>query len=277
MKKTVADYPHLVKEWHEKNQKKPENYKHKSRKKVWWKCSKLDCNYEWINRIDNRTYSENGCPACANQVVSPTNSLLYKYPEIAKELHTNNKITADKIIAGTHKKYKWKCKKCKYEWEATCNNRTSIRSGCPICNDTTNMRPKWNGWEKKCEKIGENIYGSSFKIKPRLPNGKIPDFQSTTENLIIDAKTHCWIPEIEEDIQNYLPFCDRLEFWCLEGKREIIIQDGKEIVFINADILLPRITNESFKQECKEEIERLRKWKYEEKNSSKNLNDYLQK
>ena len=258
----VLSYPEIVKEWHstKNGNKRPEDYSYGSNINVWWQCLKIDCKHEWSAIIANRICRNSGCPACANRIVTTINNLQYLFPEIAKELHPDNKIPADQIIAGSNKQYKWQCSTCKHIWKAQCNNRTFCGRGCSICNDTTNMRPKWEGWEILCKRIGENLYGSLFKTKPRL-NGLIPDFQY--DNILIDAKTNVWIPEIEKDIINYFLYCDRLEFWCLELERPTEIRGEKEVVFINADTLLQRISDESFKQECKEEIEQLRKWKYE--------------
>ena len=61
------------------------------------------------------------------------NSILSKFPSIAKELSTKNPTTADCIHYGTTQKYLWECGHCKHEWMATVNSRTCNGNGCPKC------------------------------------------------------------------------------------------------------------------------------------------------
>lgn len=67
-KKASKDYnlekshPELANEWDfEKNIKLPSNYTPASNKKVWWKCSV--CEFNWESSINNRT--SRGCPKCS--------------------------------------------------------------------------------------------------------------------------------------------------------------------------------------------------------------------
>lgn len=87
------------------------------------------------------------------------NSLLVKYPEIAKEwdYEKNNPVTPDKIDYGSGTKYWWKCSKCGFSYETSPNSRTCKGSSCPSCahiavnigvNDLKTIRPdlmqEWN-------------------------------------------------------------------------------------------------------------------------------------
>jgi hypothetical protein len=107
-----------------------------SDKKYWWKCPK-DVDHEWEASVGNRTKKKGtGCPCCSGQKLSKSNSLTTRYPEIAREFHPikNGNITADQVLAGSHKKYWWKCSKGPdHEWEATVISRTSLGTGCPCC------------------------------------------------------------------------------------------------------------------------------------------------
>ena len=59
------NYPELMKEWnYNKNKISPEQYTSKSHKKVWWKCS--NCNNEWETEIRVRTIQKSKCPNCHN-------------------------------------------------------------------------------------------------------------------------------------------------------------------------------------------------------------------
>ncbi|MBO4583461.1 MAG: hypothetical protein J5756_00165 [Clostridia bacterium] len=71
------------------------------------------------------------------------NSLLEKYPQIAKEfdLVKNQPLTPDNIDYGSGIKCHWVCSKCGYEYVATPNTRTLRGSGCPSCAHTV----AWKG------------------------------------------------------------------------------------------------------------------------------------
>jgi len=99
-------------------------------KKLWWKCSK--CEHEWEATGSNRFHQGSGCPACANRVVTKNNNLAITHPELAEEYMAppKNLLPADKVVAGANKKFWWKCSKCEHEWEAVGNSR--FRGvGCP--------------------------------------------------------------------------------------------------------------------------------------------------
>jgi hypothetical protein len=56
--------PNLCKEWnYDKNKKRPEEYCVNSHEKVWWKCKRKNCEYEWESSIYNRNKGR-GCPIC---------------------------------------------------------------------------------------------------------------------------------------------------------------------------------------------------------------------
>ena len=62
-------------------------------------------------------------------------SLLYHYPDIAKEWHPtkNNNLTPDKISYGSQIKVWW-LGKCGHEWQMRVHTRTTNQGGCPYCN-----------------------------------------------------------------------------------------------------------------------------------------------
>jgi DNA-directed RNA polymerase subunit RPC12/RpoP len=60
-------------------------------------------------------------------------SLLYKFPQIAKEWHwSRNRVGPDAVTASSHKRVWWCCEKG-HEWQAVVYNRTIAHSGCPYC------------------------------------------------------------------------------------------------------------------------------------------------
>lgn len=90
---------------------------------------------------------------------------------------------------------------------------------------------QWKGWEDFVIECCKKIYGNcEITIKKGLLNRKIPDVIISKNGKIfkiIDAKMNVSCLSINEDIKNYKPFCDTLEFWCLVGKRRNISQSIK--------------------------------------------------
>lgn len=107
-------------------------------KKVKIICSKHG-NFE--QTLNSHINNKQGCPKCGvenikKSITTPIKgcSLADKFPEIAKELSSKNKKTAYEYNPGAAAKVIWECNKCKYEWEATINNRTKNKgNGCPSC------------------------------------------------------------------------------------------------------------------------------------------------
>jgi len=73
-KKYASDYPLLVLEWHptKNGNLTPDDYLHKSGKKVWWKC---EYGHEWDARIITRV-NGSGCPYCGHKLTSPDNNCI---------------------------------------------------------------------------------------------------------------------------------------------------------------------------------------------------------
>jgi len=155
--KSLADFPDVLAQWHptknkstliEGNSRSP-NYGKVigpgeiaagSHKKYWWKCVE-GSDHEWEAQVDPRTARNVGCPFCAGQRVCSTNSLSQLFPEISRIWHPtkNGEITPSDIVAGSAKKYWWKCPNGPdHEWEASSRSTTlsfseSSRNGCPFC------------------------------------------------------------------------------------------------------------------------------------------------
>ena len=131
-------FPNLEQEWDitKNGSLHPDNVSYGSHKKVWWKCKRCRCS--WRTRANDRTSgSFNGCPACSNKVVTETNNLKYKYPDLVKDWNSErNIIGPTEVVPGSNKKVWWKCRKsgCRYEWCTVVISRTKKRpTGCPAC------------------------------------------------------------------------------------------------------------------------------------------------
>ena len=142
--KRLSEFPQILDQWHPtKNITQeyygrpigPEDIFAGSHRKVWWKCPVAD-DHEWPATVANRTYHQTGCPFCANQRVSSTNSLQAVDPDLAREWHPlkNGNLTPGDVVANSSKKVWWICQKGPdHEWEQTPNVRRSMGTGCPFC------------------------------------------------------------------------------------------------------------------------------------------------
>ncbi len=129
--------PDLAAQWHPtKNPDlSPDQVVAGSHLKVWWKCAKgLD--HEWPAQILSRTSGGVGCPYCAGQRVSTTNSLASQRPDLIKEWHPskNGEHRPTEFVAGSQKRVWWICSKDpSHEWRTSVANRAKLNSGCPYC------------------------------------------------------------------------------------------------------------------------------------------------
>ena len=128
--------PNVAAEWHPtKNlQLTPKDVKSGTSKVVWWQCNK--CGYEWKRSVRNQVSTKTGCPFCCGQALVPgVTDLATTFPEIAAEWHPtkNGELTPQDVMAGTHLKVWWECKKRGHEWQALIYSRTREHQGCPTC------------------------------------------------------------------------------------------------------------------------------------------------
>jgi len=133
--RSLADeHPELLVEWDdERNPMTPQDVTPGSKRKVWWRCS--SCDHRWRAIVAHRTNGR-GCPACAGQTVTATNSLAAIRPDLAAQWdHDRNQVlTPDAVTAGSSRKVWWRCPEpgCGHIWETTVRTRTSGK-GCLKC------------------------------------------------------------------------------------------------------------------------------------------------
>jgi len=105
-----------------------------------------------------------------------------------------------------------------------------------------NIFPVARSWEKLCREMATTFYRKIQKYPP-LPNNTLPDwgidYNGKNWRVLFDAKLGAWAASIEKDIENYLPHCERLEFWCLRGKRE---SNNHRVKFVFAEDLINKLT-----------------------------------
>ena len=130
--------PSIASEWHDNRNHNllPTMVSPGSLRKVWWKCS---LGHEWQETVVKRTTRGYGCPYCSGQaVLQGFNDLLTVDPDLASEWHPtkNGELSPTMVGRGSGRKVWWICRKG-HEWQAPIHSRTSMKSGCPICNQET--------------------------------------------------------------------------------------------------------------------------------------------
>ena len=188
---TLKDvYPVLAKEFMNKlNKLSASDYSPKSKYKAWWKCKKHK--HLWQATIIDRT-SGHGCMKCRNDNISetvrlaklkPTNTLQYKFPEIAKHWHKKNgKLLPSNVAYGSRLEAWFKCNK-NHVFKSKVNFQTTNRNKkkklkCPKCrfislkNKFPNISSHWD--KRNLEMTPDKVaYGSAKKYWFKCKNKHI--------------------------------------------------------------------------------------------------------
>ena len=127
-----------------------------------WKCS-----YGHISKAKIQTRARGvGCPICSNLFIQKGfNDLATTHPEIAAMAHGWDPST---VIAGTHKKYRWRCNEG-HEWETDPKHLAFQGRGCPSCTKY-GYTPTNEGWFYFLRHSDRGLYqiGISNTPKDRL-------------------------------------------------------------------------------------------------------------
>ena len=133
---TAEKYPQLFTEYHSDNIKPLSFYSQKSSQKVKWKCEN---GHIWEALISNRTNGSN-CPLCSQR----ERGKLYRAfrakenpvldIKIKLEYDPSNFWKIEQLSNSSKERVLWRCLVDQtHSWEATVSQRTSTKSGCPIC------------------------------------------------------------------------------------------------------------------------------------------------
>ena len=133
------NHPEVADQWFQERNGDvtPDRILEGSNSRFWWKCNRGP-DHEWKATVSSRTNGR-GCPCCAGQKVSVTNSLKARFPDIADEwdYERNGELTPDDVTAGSRTKRWWVCDKGPdHRWKAAPGTRTNPSvnfPGCPFC------------------------------------------------------------------------------------------------------------------------------------------------
>lgn len=124
--------PALVQIWHPTKNLPliPSEIANQSNKKFWWQCEK---GHEWQSDPShlNRLAPSKRCPYCNDRAVCGDNSLLARYPELAREWDSelNFPLTPDQVLYCSGKKYWWR--RGEFVWQASIKDRQRKGEGIP--------------------------------------------------------------------------------------------------------------------------------------------------
>ena len=116
-------HPEIASEWSEKNLSlKPDEVNAKSRKNVWWRCSK--CGNEWKSVINARVKGT-VCPVCAErEVLAGYNDLATTDSQLLSEWdYEKNKWKPTEVSRTSAKRAWWKCRHG-HSWSMKINERS---------------------------------------------------------------------------------------------------------------------------------------------------------
>jgi len=239
--------PELAKEWnYEKNTIKPTEITKGSNKKVWWKCP---LGHEWEAIVCSRSRG-GGCPICAGkQCLEGFNDLGTTHPNLIEEWnYEKNTIKPIEITKGNTIKVWWKCKEG-HEWQATVNNRTNNKRGCPYCvnqkvlagyNDLATTNPELlNEWNYvKNDKLGINPIeisaGSNIKVWWKCK--KEHEWEASISARVGKSKTGC--PICAKEKQSSFPE-QAIFYYIKKVFPDAINGDRRQIAPYELDIYIP--------------------------------------
>jgi len=142
-KKLLAhpDYQLIQSMWHPTLNlgKLPADFTHGSRQRVWLRCPGCihECgrHHEWEARVQDLTKygGQIVCPYCESWGgrFCECQSVALD-PRLSKEWHPSNP-PASQVAKCCGKKFLWVCSEGHPPYKATCNNRCSTNTGCPVC------------------------------------------------------------------------------------------------------------------------------------------------
>ncbi|MBI5480854.1 MAG: zinc-ribbon domain-containing protein [Deltaproteobacteria bacterium] len=139
----AARFPALAAQWHptRNGSLRPEHAPVCSSRRVWWRCPKGP-DHEWQAATASRTaparsgHRPGRCPFCANRLVSVTNCLAARRPDLVRQWHPtrNRGLTPVDVMFGSARKVWWRCPEGEdHEWRASVCERSVENTGCPFC------------------------------------------------------------------------------------------------------------------------------------------------
>ena len=141
--------------------------------KYWWHCP--TCGGSFKRLIGSMTSAiDEGrvcCPYCRGTEALPgVNTLLAKYPDVAKRWSSNNTVSADYVLPHVRTMAKWCCIMCRGEYLAPINEMVRGGVECPYCTNRKAL-PGFNSLQAKHPTVAEIWSPNNEKTADQvLPN-----------------------------------------------------------------------------------------------------------
>lgn len=125
-------HPHLIAQWHPKNEKDISQYSHGSGRKVWWMCS---ADHEWLAVVSDRSQKNSRCPYCCGvRPIVGLTDLATVSPILASQWSSSNLRPPSEYLPKSHALVLWECpNNPRHRWEAKISDRQRKNNNCPYC------------------------------------------------------------------------------------------------------------------------------------------------
>lgn len=130
-RRSIAEQaPHLLAEWHSRNELAPDGLGAGSQRRVWWRCPE---GHEYQAQIANRSRGT-GCPDCARAGRTTEPVPLADLPGLLAEVDPDGPSAAEagRLMSNARERLGWICSKG-HRWQAKVRHRAISGSGCPHC------------------------------------------------------------------------------------------------------------------------------------------------
>ena len=194
----------------------------RSSKRCRWKCK--ECDYIWTTAVNSRVKSDRvtGCPACFGRVANNSNNLLINFPEIARELVSEN---PSNVTSFSNKKLKWACSKCSETFDMVVGNRTVGGQNCPKCSNGGGFKTSKQGWFYILDAGTHRIIGITNNLEKR-----IKQYPSTRKLVWWITGPGLEIRKLETRVIREIPKIKKIKVEAEGEMRESTIMTVKDII-----------------------------------------------
>jgi Probable Zinc-ribbon domain len=203
----ATENPHLLAQWHPTKNggfQLSDYGSTNSTQKSWWMCP-TDETHIWDALIITRANMGAGCPFCAGQKFSASNSLAVCLPEIAVDLdNSKNQKTAEEITPGSSEKMWWKCAENHEEYIAPLDRK---RYGCRDCNPRLRLIPPVTFERSVAGRLPPEIV-AEFSVEANGITAELVSLGTDKKYIWVCSKQHAYSAKPSHRLEgNNCPYC----------------------------------------------------------------------
>jgi hypothetical protein len=236
------------------------------RRRVAWLC-KCDCGKDTTVASDHLFSGDTkSCGCYSRDITSLTNikDLTNQKHGYLTVLRENGRTKRQQV--------KWLCE-CDCGKKTTVIGKNLLNGNTESCGCRRELNQRQGiAWEELVNKFLKFKY-PNFEYHKQLPNLKRPDFYIIDKRIILDAKRHDYL-KIDDCIEKYTPYCEKLVFICLERRRtesKKELEKNSMIEFWYPEDFLFWIPKETH-AEFQEEVKKIKEMWINEHKQERNLN-----